>query len=182
MPSFHWCHHVGILVALVGCMTVSSVHQDKNAKEVFPDSRSVTVTVPHTAIKTAGQAAYSKRPVRFEVNQGQSDAQVQFLSRGHGTRLFLSPTEALVTMQPAKANGKLRTRKMAIRGQAAEAQTPAVMHHAPATRLRMQLVGANPYAVVSGIDALPGRVNYISGQDAAQWHTHTFTSTPLLPS
>src|SRR5207344_1390966 len=40
------------------------------------------------------------------------------------------------------------------------------------TVLQLQLVGANPHAPVSGVDELPGRVNYISSQDQTKWHTN----------
>src|SRR5207237_644774 len=40
-------------------------------------------------------------PMSFEINQGQSDPQVQFLARGGGYNLFLSGAEAtLVLSQP----------------------------------------------------------------------------------
>lgn len=49
------------------------------------------------AIAEAGKpqvvAAYGKLPLSFEVNQGQADPQVRFLSRGQGYSLFLTPTE-----------------------------------------------------------------------------------------
>jgi hypothetical protein len=45
--------------------------------------------------------------------------------------------------------------------------------------LRLQLVGANPHAAVSGVDELPGRVNYVVGQDSTQWHTNIPTYTKV---
>lgn len=39
--------------------------------------------------------AYGKLPLSFEANQGQTDPQVKFLSRGNGYSLFLTPTEAV---------------------------------------------------------------------------------------
>lgn len=37
--------------------------------------------------------AYGNLSLSFDVNQGQTDPQVQFLSRGSGYSLFLTPTE-----------------------------------------------------------------------------------------
>ena len=37
-------------------------------------------------------ASYGKLPLRFEPNRGQTDARVQFVSRGAGYTIFLSPT------------------------------------------------------------------------------------------
>jgi hypothetical protein len=38
-------------------------------------------------------------PLSFEVNQGQADPQVSFLSRGNGYGLFLTPNEAVLGLQ-----------------------------------------------------------------------------------
>ena len=37
--------------------------------------------------------------------------------------------------------------------------------------VRMKLVGANPAAATAGTDPLPGKSNYIIGNDPHQWHT-----------
>lgn len=41
---------------------------------------------------------YGKLPLSFEANQGQTDKQVKFLSRGSGYTLFLTPTEAVLSL------------------------------------------------------------------------------------
>ena len=38
---------------------------------------------------------YGKLPLSFEANRGQTDSRVDFLSRGGGYTLFLTPTEAM---------------------------------------------------------------------------------------
>ena len=38
-------------------------------------------------------------PMRFEANQGQTDPQVNFISRGSGYTLFLTPTEAVMVLR-----------------------------------------------------------------------------------
>jgi hypothetical protein len=43
-------------------------------------------------------AAYGKLPLSFELNQGQSDRHVRFLSRGRGYALFLTGNEAVLTL------------------------------------------------------------------------------------
>src|SRR5438105_1085347 len=42
--------------------------------------------------------AYGQTPLAFEANQGQTDPQVQFLSRGSGYTLFLTPTESVLSL------------------------------------------------------------------------------------
>jgi hypothetical protein len=44
-------------------------------------------------------AAYGQIPLSFEANQGQTDPQVNFLARGSGYALFLTPTEAVLSLQ-----------------------------------------------------------------------------------
>jgi len=45
------------------------------------------------------EAAYGKLPLSFEANRGQTDAHVQFISRGSGYTLYLTATEAVLTLQ-----------------------------------------------------------------------------------
>src|SRR2546426_7070945 len=42
---------------------------------------------------------YGKLPLAFEANQGQSDPQVKFLSRGAGYSLFLTADAAVLALQ-----------------------------------------------------------------------------------
>ena len=44
-------------------------------------------------------AAYGKLPLSFEANQGQTDSQVKFLSRGGGYSLFLTSNEAVLSLR-----------------------------------------------------------------------------------
>ncbi|MBI2207013.1 MAG: SBBP repeat-containing protein [Candidatus Rokubacteria bacterium] len=96
------------------------------------------------------RAAFGKLPLSFEANRGQTHPDVKFLSRGAGYSLFLGATEAVFVLRPSGA-----------RAEAA----------APASVLRMQLVGANPDPLVTGLDERPGKANYFGGADRARWRT-----------
>jgi hypothetical protein len=48
---------------------------------------------------------YNKLPLSFEINSGQTDPQVKFLSRGRGYTLFLTADEAVFTLRKAAASG-----------------------------------------------------------------------------
>jgi len=52
--------------------------------------------------------AYGKLPLSFELNKGQTDSQVRFLSRGSGYSLFLTGNEAVLALKKPiqMANGK----------------------------------------------------------------------------
>lgn len=85
-------------------------------------------------------------PMAFEINRGQSDARVQFLTRGAGYTLFLGGTEAVLALRAAAANSSTAV-------------------------VRMNFVGANPAASVEGLAELPGRSHYLLGADRARWTT-----------
>ena len=44
-------------------------------------------------------AAYGQLPLSFEINQGQTDPTVNFLAHGAGYGLFLTPSEAVLSLQ-----------------------------------------------------------------------------------
>ncbi|HEV8370781.1 MAG TPA: SBBP repeat-containing protein [Pyrinomonadaceae bacterium] len=105
---------------------------------------------PDTDTKQQALEAYGKLPLRFELNQGQTDSSVKFLSRGHGYTLFLTESEATVSLQRQPTeNGKVQT---------------AV--------LRMKLVGAQPNLRPQAQDLLVGKINYLIGNDKKQWHSN----------
>ena len=71
-------------------------------------------------VKTRLVQSYGKLPLSFEANQGQTEAQVKFLSRGRGYTLFLTSNEAVLALRkPSAISGqpspnrksKLETRK-----------------------------------------------------------------------
>ena len=58
-----------------------------------------------STIAPAVAANYGKLPLSFEANQGQSDPQVRFTSRGNGYSLFLTDREAVLAIS-RKEEGK----------------------------------------------------------------------------
>ena len=62
-----------------------------------------TSTAIPQATKQQVLVAYGKLPLIFEANQGQTDPQVKFLSRGSGYTLFLTPTEAVLALRDRKS-------------------------------------------------------------------------------
>ena len=88
---------------------------------------------------------YGQLPLHFERNAGQVDSRVDFLARGNGYTLFLTPSGAVLQL---RAPGGEKS-----------------------TVLRLNLAGANARARVSGHDPLPGHVNYFIGNDPAKWRT-----------
>src|SRR5947209_2110353 len=58
-----------------------------------------STTVPDAARQAHLSAAYGQLPLSFEANKGQTDARVNFLSRGAGYSLFLTPSRAVMELQ-----------------------------------------------------------------------------------
>ena len=103
---------------------------------------------------TVGEA-YGRLPIRFEANDGQTDAKVKFLSRGAGYGLFLTQSEAVLALQRESSRGD----------------------DGAQSTVRMKLIGADPASQMEGLDMLPGRSNYILGRDARRWRRNVVSFT-----
>lgn len=100
-------------------------------------------------------AIYSKLPLTFEANRGQTNGQVNFLSRGKGYTAFLTIGGMTLSLRTAPvANGPSRKPQ-----------------HPTSKTLQFGLLGANRSPVAVGEDLQPGIVNYFIGNKPAQWHT-----------
>ncbi len=89
--------------------------------------------------------AYGRLPLSFEINRGQADPSIKFISRGANYNFSLTPTEATLQFRDVSANQ-------------------------PAT-VRMKPVNANLSPKIEGMDQLPGKSNYLIGADRRQWRT-----------
>lgn len=116
------------------------------------------------------QQTCGRLPLHFEANQGQADAAVQYLARGPGYTLFLTPGEAVLVLRlPAD---KTRPGPSSLSTLPAEAEARRHKEgHRDGTGLRLQLVGANPAPQVQGRQPLPGKSHYLKGSDPHQWRT-----------
>jgi len=127
---------------------------------------------------------YGQLPLSFEANRGQTDARVKFLARGQGFALFLTRNEAVLDLRKPiqKANGKRQLANVALGSPLGAAAPPGLLGQAPSgtggtaqlpnTVLRMKLVGASPNARVMGTDELPGKSNYLIGNNPKKWRTN----------
>jgi Beta-propeller repeat len=100
-------------------------------------------------------------PLSFEANHGQTDPQVKFLSRGPGYALFLTTTDAVLSLNCGNGQGAERAvMPVSATSQAASSKSAV---------LRIRLVHANRNTQLSGTDELAGRSNYFIGNDPAKW-------------
>ncbi len=89
--------------------------------------------------------AYGRLPLSFEINRGQADPSIKFISRGANYNFSLAPTEATLQFRDGSTNQP--------------------------TTVRMKPVNANPSPKIEGTDQLPGKSNYLIGADQKQWRT-----------
>ncbi len=106
---------------------------------------------PHS--KPEARAILGQLPLIFEPNQGQADPRVKFLARGTGYSLYLDTTGAMLAVPEAQSS---LSRTSAGRSQ---------------RFVHMKLVGANAAAPTAGTNRLPGKSNYIFGNDPRKWYT-----------
>ena len=135
-------------------------------------------TEPDTTTKTRLVENYGKLPLSFEANRGQTDKKVQFISRGQGYGLFLTPTEAVLSLHKSEPTetkiGKSSGRALPV--PAGKTHEKAVqISPDKATTLNMKLVGGNSNPQMKGLDELPGKVNYFRGKVPKQWQTNVPT-------
>jgi hypothetical protein len=69
-------------------------------------------------VRARAVESYGKLPLSFEINRGQTDSRVRFLSRGSGYSLFLTGNEAVLSLRkPVRmANGKNQMAKGVAQG------------------------------------------------------------------
>jgi beta-propeller repeat-containing protein len=136
-----------LTLALIFALVSSTVLRSPSRRATqLPDvvtytSRDATAQ-PDAPTKLRLNNACGQLPLSFEANGGQTDPQVDFISRGSGYTLFLTPREAVLAMRAASA-----------------------------TVLRMKFVGGESRPRVTGQQELPGKINYLIGKDPKHWRT-----------
>ncbi|MBV8135874.1 MAG: SBBP repeat-containing protein [Deltaproteobacteria bacterium] len=112
---------------------------------------------------------YGQLPLSFELNQGQSDPRVKFLSRGQGYTLFLTATEAVLSLRapnnlPEHCRSTRRT-SFAL----PLPKRPTASRDCSVLGIKLERANRNPQ--ISGVDQLAGRSNYFIGDNPKNWHT-----------
>lgn len=92
----------------------------------------------------ASASNFGPSDLRFERNAGQTDERVAFLARGPGFTVFLEPTISSLVMIDGEGRGAV---------------------------VKLKLLGADHRATPAGLEALPGRANYYTGNDRSRWIT-----------
>lgn len=119
--------------------------------------------------------------MNFEVNKGQTDSRVKFLSRGSEYTLFLTASEAVLVL-----NNRLHSAPSRPSGFGSNPANPLSLGSLDRTKiqtgnhaqnpsseeaLQMQLIDAAKPVKVAGVGATDTRTNYFIGNDASKWRT-----------
>ena len=116
---------------------------------------------------------YGNTPLMFEANQGQTDPQVKFLSRGSGYSVFLttggmalalhSVETAPVAPETSAVSNPIVAKHSLIR------QQEGMLRQTKSTSIAIELVGAATNPTITGEQPLKTRVNYFIGRDPSKW-------------
>src|SRR5262249_36874323 len=115
--------------------------EDRLCLSAAPDG--ATAAQPDAAAQARLSAAYGRLPLSFEANRGETAPHVNFLSRGAGFSLFLTPAKAEIELQQSDVGNVVA----------------------------IKLVWANPKSHHLGLDKMSGVSNYLVGNDPSKWHT-----------
>jgi len=135
--------------ALLG--TSSRPNSEKAVAQFAASPIPAASAIPQT--KPDARSILGRLPLIFEPNQGQADPRVKFLARGAGYTLLLDAAGAALALPAAHG---------ARSGQNGNQNGESI---------RMTLVGADRSAALAGTGALPGKTNYLFGNDPKNWHT-----------
>ena len=129
-------------VCLATAATAGVVHHNAARRE------SIARKGDDAAARLRTFEAYSKIPLAFEANSGQTDARVKFLARGAGYTVFLTDRDATLRLErPAAGRGG----------------------HAAESVVRLTLADANAHPVAHVIEQQAGHANYFVGSDPQKW-------------
>ena len=152
---------VGVLFAFLALIAASET--PKVGHYSSPVSRNSQWQTEEEAVSQPGAApqvskkealnAYDKLPLFFIPNEGQTDQAVRYYARGAGYGFFFTQKGAMLSFADGEGGG-----------------------HA----LALDFLGADPRATLEAQMRLSGQVNYLQGDDPAQWRQELATHAELL--
>ena len=149
---------VSCLLALAGTMLYLG-HRSVNDASAAPLAMSSAPAVNKSRLLDGWGAL----PLAFERNDGQADSQVKYLARGRGYTLFLTPSEAVLSLAVPEKEHQTEpapTKRGEIKS-----------HPLSMAAVSLKLVRATTQPRVAGEDTLPGVTNYLIGNDPKKWRT-----------
>jgi Beta-propeller repeat len=153
-----------VLAAFAALILASDTPNAENSSAATTHSQSVTeapVSEPGAAPQVNEEEAfdaYEKLPLSFIPNEGQTDKSVRYYAQGAGYGFFFTKAGAMLSFSEGKGGAKGRS------------------GHA----LALDFLGADPEATLTAQRRLPGEVNYLQGDNPANWQQDLPTHAELL--
>lgn len=118
---------------------------------------------PAESGRKSERATRAQIPLSFEVNRGQAAAGAKYVARGGGYSLVLTDRgEPVLTLAERHAGQRSQASMQGGRGIESE-------ETAERTPLRLEFAGSNAAPEGEGEQPLPGRSNYLIGNDPSRW-------------
>ena len=130
----------------------------------LPSSNTAIENLPKLAQKQQLNEAYGKLAMRFEANVGQAGTQAEYIVRGSGYNLFLTPNELVFSL----SKGQPKAKPDSLLSPQVE---PALDEPQKVSSFKMSWLGGNPNPTMQRGQALTGASNYFIGNDPAKWQT-----------
>ena len=92
-----------LLLPMTGWIVSKGSHSKVNSSDRAGSPMEASVSIrglekPDHAAQARVTETYGKLPLSFEANRGQTDSEVKFFSRGSGYGIFITPTEAVLSL------------------------------------------------------------------------------------
>ena len=151
-----------LMIGAAAIVSTNSLPATQSAQSV----RTVQTSKADAVKKIAGM------PLYFEQNQGQSDAQVKYLAHAGDYTLFLTNDAAVFSIIGGDKRGVIARGTLGgVTNSRDNRPAPKLVE----SNVRIRLLGASAQASVAGAEPLPGKVNYLIGNNPDKWHRNVPT-------
>ena len=167
MKSYKWT----LTVVVLGTLALAAMSYAATSLEAGVNGHpaasgaafNAPASAPHKIEATRIANLYNKIPLTFERNDGQTDSQVKFLSRGPGYSLFLTERSAVLAI-PKPSESKTTP----VKGDDMTARKPT---YDKVSVLRVDLAGSQRPTRIEGEDLQGSISNYFVGKDRTKWRS-----------
>lgn len=156
-----------VAVLALTALVATASHATANPARTLDQSPSKPTAPLSAPSRAALDESFGRLPLQFEVNRGQVDPRVRYLTRGSGSTLFLTDDEAVLVLsrhEKAPESETMSPLDRRDRGRREKGKRVSSV-------VRMKLEGSKPKPRLDGLDRLPGNVNYFIGNDPKKWRT-----------
>jgi hypothetical protein len=159
-----------------GCTSMSSLKTNAAKGIAGPDSApnsGANQSSAHHLTKARINDGYGKLPMTFEANAGQANSDVRFIARDSHRSVLLTSDGAVITL--TKAPGYRASKFEKATGQFLQLNPSAKIGNLKSSTVHFKFVAASASPTISGVDQLPGKINFLRGNDPEQWRTNVAT-------